>query len=144
MNFLSSLHNKDLALLFVRVGLASVFIYHGWMKISGMEGTVGFFASLGLGSFWAYLVAWVELLGGILMLVGVKVREMGVLFAIIMLVAIYTVHWKNGFNVMNGGYEFQFTLLLSSLAMVFAGAGKYAFLKRKECMNCKNGVCECK
>lgn len=144
MNFLSSLHNKDLALLLIRVGLASVFIYHGFGKVMDMPGTVAFFASIGLGSFWAYVAAWVEFLGGILMLVGVRVREVGVLFAIIMLVAIYAVHFKNGFNSMSGGYEFQFTLLLSSLAMVFAGAGKYALLKSKECMNCVDGKCQCK
>lgn len=140
MNYLSSLHNKDLALLLVRVGLASVFMYHGWMKINGMEGTIGFFASIGLGSFWAYLVAWVEFLGGILMLLGVKVRELGVLFTVVMIVAILKVHLGQGFK----GMEFQVVLLLSSLAMVFAGAGKYALLKGKECMNCKDGKCQCK
>lgn len=140
MNYLSSLHNKDLALLLVRVGLALVFIYHGWTKLQGMEATIGFFGSIGLSPFFAYLVAWVEFAGGILMLLGIKVRELGLLFVIVMLVAIYKVHLGQGFK----GMEFQVVLLLSSFAMVFAGAGKYALLKSKECMNCKDGKCQCK
>lgn len=140
MNFLSSLHNKSLALLLVRVGLASVFIYHGWMKVSDLGGTAGMFEMMGFAPFWAYVVAWVEFLGGILMLAGVRVREVGVLLSVVMIVAIYAVHWKNGFAG-NGGYEFQFVLLLSSLAIVFAGPGKYALFTHKGCQNCKNGTC---
>ncbi|MFZ2151840.1 MAG: DoxX family protein [Minisyncoccia bacterium] len=140
MNFLSSLHNKSFALLLVRVALASVFIFHGWTKIQGMEGTIAFFGTLGFAPFWAYVVAWVEFIGGILMLAGVWVREVGVLFTVIMIVAIYAVHWGKGFNLA-GGYEFQFVLLLSSLAMVFGGAGKYALFGHKNCSNCKDGTC---
>jgi len=141
MNFLSSLHNKSLALFLVRVGLASVFIYHGWMKVSDLGGTAGMFETMGLAPFWAYVVAWVEFLGGILMLAGVRVREVGVLLAVVMVVAIFKVHLPNGFNFMNGGYEFQLTLLLSSLAMVFAGPGKYVLFTHKGCQNCKDGTC---
>lgn len=152
MNFLSSLHNKNTALLLVRIALASAFIYHGWSKLQGMEGAIGFFASIGLASFWVYIVAWVEFLGGILMLFGIKVREVGVLFAIILFVAIYKVHLGQGFK----GLELQFVLLLASLAMVFSGAGRYSLLKDKTCANCsecancqtckdcKDGVCKCK
>lgn len=143
MNFLSSLHNKSLALLLVRVGLASVFIYHGWMKVSDLGGTAGMFETMGFAPFWGYVVAWVEFLGGILMLAGVRVREVGVLFAVVMVVAILKVHLPNGFAG-NGGYEFQFTLLLSSLAMVFAGPGKYALFANKDCSDCKGGKCQCK
>lgn len=150
MNFLSSFHNKSLALLLIRVALGAVFIYHGWDKITDITGTMGFFATIGFsGAFWAYLVAYVEFVGGILMLLGVRVREVGVLFVAIMIVAIYAVHFKNGFSVMNGGYEYQFTLLLTSLAMIFAGAGKYTVLKETSpAMMCKpceknKGTCKC-
>lgn len=149
MNFLSSLHNKDLGLLLVRVGLALVFMYHGWMKIKGMDAAIEFFGSIGLAPFFAYLVAWVEFLGGAALLLGVKVREVAVPLVIVMIVAIYKVHLGQGFS----GMEFQIVLLLSTLGLVFSGSGKYALLKDKGCANCnsttcdcqcKNGVCQCK
>lgn len=140
MNFLSSLHNKSVALLLVRVALASVFIYHGWGKLSDLDGTAGMFEDMGFAPFWATVVALVEFIGGVLILIGVRVREAGVLLAIIMIVAITQVHWDNGFAG-NGGYEFQFVLLLSSLAMVFAGPGKYTLFGHTNCSDCKDGAC---
>ncbi len=144
MSYLARFHNKSTGLLLIRIALGLVFVYHGWGKVSDMSMTIGFFGSLGLAPIWAYVTAWVELLGGLLMLAGVWVREVAVLFVIVMLVAIFKVHLANGFNFMQGGYEFQLVLLLASLAMVFTGAGKYAFLKSKSCPNCKDGVCMCK
>lgn len=143
LQFLSSLHNKDIAFLLIRVALASVFIYHGFAKVTDMSGTAGMFEQMGFAPFWAYIVAWVELLGGILMLLGVRVREVGVLFAIIMIVAIVRVHLPNGFNFMDNGYEFQLVLLLASLAVVFGGSGSYALLREKGCSNCEGDKCKC-
>lgn len=143
MNYLASLHNKDLAFLFIRIALALVFIYHGFAKVSDLSAAAGMFEQMGFMPMWAYVVGFVEFFGGILMLLGIRVREVGALFAIIMVVAIYAIHLPNGFNFMNNGYEFQLTLLLASLAAVFGGAGKYAVWKSKDCDNCKDGVCKC-
>ncbi len=142
---LASCHNKNFGLLLIRIALGLVFVYHGWGKVDNMEATIGFFGSIGLAPFWAYITAWVELLGGLLLILGICVREAGALLTIVMLTAIFKVHLANGFGG-NGGYEFQLVLLLASLAMVFTGAGKYALLKDKMCANCncKDGVCTCK
>ena len=113
--------NRDLGLLLIRLGLATIFIYHGWGKFSNLEGTTAFFASLGLSVYFPYLVATVELLGGLAMLVGIKARLAGALLAVVMVFAIYLVKWAKGF----GGYEFDFMLLLSSLGIFFAGSGRY-------------------
>ena len=114
----------DIAMLIIRLSVAATFIVHGWMKIQNMEATIGFFASLGFGAAITYVVAYVEFLGGILMAAGVMTRLVGGLFAATMVVAIYVVHFKNGFNTMAGGYEFQLLLLACSVAIALIGPGK--------------------
>ena len=141
MNFLSSLHNKSLGLLLIRIALGIVFIYHGWAKVSDIDTFIARFATLDINAFFTYVVAYVELIGGILMILGVRVREVALLFVVTMLVAIYKVHLGKEF----GGMEYQVTLLLASLAVIFTGAGKYSLLSEKRnCGMCKDGTCACK
>lgn len=118
-------HNSDLGLLLVRLGLAVVFIVHGWSKVGDISGTATFFSSLGLNIFWVYVVAYVEFLGGIALLVGIWSRWAGLLIAIDMVFAIYLVKFAGGLK----GYEFELTLLLVALAVYFSGSGRYSLRK---------------
>ena len=120
----------DLALLLIRVGLALVFMAHGWDKIANMSDTIGFFASLDLSPAWAYIVAYVELIGGLLMLLGIGTGWAGVALAATMVGAIVTVKLGKGFL---GGYEFDLMLFLSAISISLAGAGAYTvkYLFRK-------------
>ena len=130
--------NPSLGLFLIRLALAVVFIAHGWQKFGDMESTVGFFASLGLAAFFAYLVAAVELLGGIALLLGIWTRFFGVALTINMIFAIYLVKAKLGFF---GGFEFDLTLLLAALGISMTGPGRYAL---KHCCGnyCKDGMCK--
>ncbi len=119
-------NNTDTALLLVRVGLALVFMAHGWDKISTMSDTIAFFSSIGLSSIFAYLVAYIEFLGGIAMLLGVFTGWAGILLAITMLGAIGKVKLNLGFI---GGYEFDLMLFLAAIAISLSGAGKYTVLR---------------
>ncbi|MEK9131640.1 MAG: DoxX family protein [Patescibacteria group bacterium] len=120
---LTQYKNTDLGLFLVRLGIGLVFIIHGWMKLSDMTGTLSFFVDmLHVGAFWAYLVAWVEFLGGLSMLLGVWTYWTGVILAINMVFAIVLVKVGKGFA---GGYEFDLLLLLASLAIATVGPGKY-------------------
>ena len=127
IKFLKKYHNIDTGLLLLRLGLAAVFIMHGWSKIQNLGATGSFFSSIGLNMFWVYVVAYVEFLGGIAMLIGLFSRWAGFLLAIDMLFAIYLVRWPRGFL---GGYEFELLLLLAALAIHLAGPGKYSISKR--------------
>lgn len=127
--------HPSLGLLLIRLGLAAVFIWHGWAKLSNMEGTIAFFGMLGFASFFAYLVAIVELVGGILMLFGLWTWAAGIALAIIMAVAVLKVKWAKGFF---GGYEYELILLLASLGMALIGPGKYAVMRG----GCE-GTCPC-
>lgn len=128
----------------IRIALGIVFVYHGWAKVSNIDQFIAGFAGMGINAFFTYVVAYVEFIGGILMILGVRIREVAVLFTITMIVAIYKVHLGKGF----GGMEYQVTLLLMSLAIIFTGAGKYTLLaeKMEGCDNkmCKDGTCPCK
>jgi len=120
------LHNPDLASLFVRIALGVVFIYAGWFKVSNIDMVVGGFAQSGFPMFSAYFVAYAEFIGGILLVLGVAVRYVGIILAIIMAVALFKVHLAAGFSLQNGGYEYVFVLLLGALSLVTSGAGKYS------------------
>jgi uncharacterized membrane protein YphA (DoxX/SURF4 family) len=116
---------KKYATLVLRIGLAIVFIAHGWGKVTGIEGTAGFFAKVGipLSSFFAYVVAAVEFGGGILILLGLFTRIAAALIAIVMVVAIFTVKLSQGFL---GGYELDFILLCVAIALMLTGSGPVA------------------
>mgnify|MGYP001619385002 CR=1 FL=1 len=116
----------SLAPLVLRVGVGLVFVIHGYQKLfGGLEGTSGFFSSLGIpaAGLFALIVGVVEFFGGIALLLGLLTQVAGVLLFIVMLIAFLLVHGKNGFMVTNGGYEFVLVLGLAALSLAFSGAG---------------------
>ena len=113
----------------LRVVVGIVFLKHGWMKAFafGLHGTAGFFAAshIPLPLLSAFVVTWVELLGGLALILGALTRAAAVLLAIEMLVAILKVHLKNGFFLPTG-YEFALTMLAACVCLALAGAGSAA------------------
>lgn len=115
--------NVDVGLLLLRIAVGVTFIAHGWAKFMNIEGTVGFFAGLGLAALFVYLVAAVELLGGLAVLFGIFTDVAGIALAIVMVFAMILVKFSMGFL---GGYELDAILFLAALGIAFAGPGKYA------------------
>ncbi|MDH5184600.1 MAG: DoxX family protein [Gammaproteobacteria bacterium] len=93
-----------LAPLALRLYLVPVFLAAGINKFNGFEGTVAWFgnAEWGLGlplpTLMAALATGTELLGAVLLLLGLGVRWISVPLMITMLVAIFAVHWHNGWQ----------------------------------------------
>lgn len=118
--------------LILRVVVGIVFMAHGAQKLfggfggSGLEGTAGFFASVGLvpGYLMALLAGSAEFFGGFALVVGLLVRPAAVALAFAMLVAIFAVHWGKGFFSSKGGWEYALTLCAASLSLLFSGAGR--------------------
>jgi putative oxidoreductase len=122
--------SASLGLLVLRVVVGAVFAAHGAQKIFEftIPGTIGSFAGMGipLPEIAAPVVAFVELAGGILLILGFFTRPAAVLLAVDMAVALVAVHLPSGLWVGNGGYEFVAVLGAGALALAFTGAGRFS------------------
>ncbi|MDX1591790.1 MAG: DoxX family protein [Balneolaceae bacterium] len=116
--------NYNIALLLLRLGVAAVFIYHGWGKITGIEGVQQFFGNVGipLPGIMAWVVGITEFVGGIMVLTGFKIKIPSILLAIIMVVAILTVKMGQGFEAAR--VDILLLMMTSSLALM--GSGSYS------------------
>lgn len=115
------------------------FCEHGYAKLA--RGADGFIAILhGIGVPFPHLLGWttivVEILGGLLILLGAFVPLVTVPMAIVLLVAIFTVHLPNGFSSIKlqsydaagahfgqPGYETDLLYLTALVALSIGGAG---------------------
>ncbi|MBS4213950.1 DoxX family protein [Neobacillus rhizophilus] len=107
----------------LRVFLGATFLIHGVAKFQGgIENTAGFFESLGLPGFSAYVVALIELIGGIAVILGIGTRVISILFAIVLAVAIVKVKIAVGFlgNGQMAGYELDLALMAISIYLAAA------------------------
>ena len=93
MNAVCTASAKPLALI-ARILLAAIFISAGLSKVGGFEGTVGYIASKGLPTpqIIATLTIALEVLGGIAIVIGYKVRVAGLLLAVFTLLAAFIFH----------------------------------------------------
>jgi uncharacterized membrane protein YphA (DoxX/SURF4 family) len=118
-------NNVEIGSFILRVVLGITFFIHGLSKFQGgIENTAGWFASIGLPSFLAYLVAAIELAGGIALIIGLGTRIVAALLAIIMLGAILKVKLGAGFlgNGQGGGYELDLVLMAISVFLALNGS----------------------
>ena len=120
---------QGLGLAILRVVTGIVFLMHGGQKLVQVgPGNFGSQALAGLGVplpvFMGYVVTFVELIGGILLIVGLFTRLVAILLAVDMLVAILTVHLPNGFFMSNNGFEFTLLLLTAAVALAVSGPGE--------------------
>ncbi|MGE7879019.1 DoxX family protein [Peribacillus muralis] len=117
------MNKNDAAQIFLRVILGLTFFIHGVSKFQGGIGnTAGFFNSLGIPGFMAYIVAGIELIGGLAVILGLGTKIVSVLFAIILLGAIVTAKLPAGFlgNGQTAGYELDLALLAMSVYLACA------------------------
>jgi putative oxidoreductase len=116
------MNSQHIGALILRFALGLTFSIHGFVKFQGgIENTAGFFETLGLPGFSAYVVAFIELIGGIAMILGFGTKVVAALFAIIMAGAIFKVKLAAGFlgNEQGAGYELDFVLLAMSVFFIF-------------------------
>lgn len=123
MNFLSGL--APIAHWFLRVALASVFLYHGLTKFPNLEAMS---EGMGMPVIMIAMIAILETAAGLLIILGAFMKDWmtrlaGLIIAAIMLGAIFMVHLKNGWSFQNNGMEFQFTLTMTGLYFLAVGNG---------------------
>lgn len=128
--------NPGLGLALLRIVVGIVFIAHGWPKLAGgMEGTAGYFGSLGIpaAGLAAWFIALLETFGGALLAVGLFVTPLAALFIAHMVTGIFLAHLSYGFYVIGpgaGGYELNLLLAASALTLILAGGGRWALQDR--------------
>ncbi len=110
----------DIALLITRVIIGGIFIYSGWMKVSAMEATLGFFSSMSIPAFLGYIVSYGELIGGVMLVLGLWTELAAIFLAIIMIVAVCLTK-KLGFQM----YGLPLSMLAGLSALAGCGAGKW-------------------
>ena len=75
INRLSRLtRNRNLGLFLIRLGTGLVFLMHGWMKINNLGGTEGMFIHFGLGGPTGIFIAYLEVIGGLCLILGIFSR----------------------------------------------------------------------
>lgn len=116
--------------LVLRVVTGLIFAMHGWQKLTmmGVPGVTGFLTMLGfpLPGVFAVLLIAAELVGGILLILGLWTHWTAKVLAFVALVALFTVHVSKGFFIAGGGYEFILLILAASISVMITGAGKYS------------------
>ena len=123
----------NIGALVLRLALGVTMIAHGYNHIFGggkIEGTAGWFESLGLrpGKLHAWLASLTELGAGAMLIVGFlnPLAAAGVVG--VMVVALITNHFKNGFFIFRPGegYEYVANLTLAGLALGALGPGAWS------------------
>ena len=115
---------QELGILILRVVLGLIFAIHGFVKFqNGIGETVGVFESNDLPGILAYGVAVLELVGGILLIIGFATRVIAALFVLLMAGAILTVKLASGFL---NGYEFNLALMAMALFLTMVESKLFA------------------
>ncbi len=119
---------QNIAPLFLRVVTGAIFLAHGWMKwVNGIPSVTGFLGSLGFPApeVFAVILIAAEIIGGALLILGAYTHWVAKVLAVVAIVALVTVHLKNGFTG-PGGYEFILLILAASVSLMITGPGKYS------------------
>jgi putative oxidoreductase len=133
---------NDYAALVLRVLLGAVFFPHGAQKVLGwfggygLSGTYGMFTEkLGIPGLFALLAIAAEFLGAIGLVVGLLTRVAAFGIMSVMVVAVYMMHWQNGFfmnwfgavtkegKAVGEGFEFHLLVIAMAVALIIKGGG---------------------
>ncbi|MCO1656872.1 DoxX family protein [Pseudonocardia humida] len=121
---------RDVALLVARVVLGVVLFAHGWQKvvIYGVAETRDQFEALGIPAAIASssFVAFVEFVGGVLLVLGALTPLVVGLHLVVMIGAAAFVHVSNGIFAADGGWELVGVIAAAELVLAACGAGRFS------------------
>ena len=125
-NILSN--GQSVSLLFARLVVAYGFYEPAMQKWSDISSVAGWFGSIGIPfpTLNAYLAASTELLGVLLLTLGLFTRLISLPLIVIMVVAIATVHLAHGFSAGENGFEIPLYYMLFLAIFASFGAGKFS------------------
>ncbi|MGD0880894.1 MAG: DoxX family protein [Acidimicrobiales bacterium] len=131
MTTLGAMHagtSWNIAVLILRLTLGGMILAHGTNKIFGggrIPGTAAWFESIGMkpGKLNAWAAALTEVGCGVLLILGLLTPLACAGLVALMVVAIVTVHRKNGFFVFNPGQGIEYCLVIALVAIALGGLG---------------------
>jgi putative oxidoreductase len=135
--FLRLRHLDGLAPLALRLFLVPVFWVAGTTKLSGIDSTIEWFGNpdWGLGlpfpTLLAYMAAYTEAIGALLLLVGLATRWISIPLMVTMLVAIFAVHWPNGWAAIADSGSEDVAVRLGAARDLLREHGNYDWLTEK-------------
>ena len=115
----------SLGLLLLRISTGFIFLEHGWMKIHNLPMVEGMMVHFGMGAWVGVFIAWLEVVGGLALILGILTRPFAVAFGIEMLVAFFL---TGGFARGLMPHDLEIVLVLNSFALALAGSGRWALL----------------
>ena len=123
-NILSN--GQSISLFFARIAVAYGFYEPSMQKWSDITSVAGWFDSIGIPfpTLNAYMAASTEILGVVLLTLGLFTRLISIPLIIIMIVAIMTVHLSHGFSAGDNGFEIPLYYMLFLALFASLGAGK--------------------
>ena len=114
---------QPFALLVLRVILGVILLTHGKAKLfGGMAAHKHMVVAIGLPAWMGYLSSTTEFVGGILLILGLLTRLVGIAVVIEMLTVIFKIHFKRGM-IGPGGYELPMLVGTVAFALFFFGSG---------------------
>jgi putative oxidoreductase len=117
---------RPLALLFLRCGLALVFVFHGYPKLFGKTAVfVSAFERLGLPGYFVYVAGVIEVLGGVLLLLGLYTPVAALFLVLDMGAAMWKYNFNEGIYAVRE-YELPLVLGLAALALATTGPGLFS------------------
>lgn len=129
----------DKVMTVMRLVLGVVFLAHGsqkmlgWFGGYGFKGTMGFFTqAMHVPAVFALLAIAAEFFGGLGLIAGLLSRIAAFGIAVNMLVAIFLVHWPNGFFMnwtgqqKGEGFEYHLLVLAMNVALMIRGGGAFS------------------
>lgn len=111
--------------LFVRLALGLVFVTSGWGKLHSLDDVTRYFGSLGIPAphAQAVFVSTVELVGGLLLILGLGTRIAALFLIGVMAVAIWTAKLPEVHGVVEVAGTIELAYLAAFVWLVVAGAG---------------------
>jgi uncharacterized membrane protein YphA (DoxX/SURF4 family) len=117
-------HNHSFGVFLIRVALGLLFFTHGLMKVQQLSMAEAMFVHFGFFPWVGFFIAWLEVIGGLALVLGIATRFFGLVFGIEMLVATFLIGFAQGISI-------ELLLCLVSFSLMFIGSGRLSVYKFK-------------
>ena len=120
---MNTIEFRNVSLLLMRLSLAFVFLWHGIPKAFNFELATSKFVSMGFAGWLGPFVGWIEVIGAILLIIGIWNKWTNIVLGVVMVVAFFGVQAAKG---VTAGFERDLLMIFMHVVLIAFGAGRYA------------------